>query len=540
MFINVSYSSDRKNWSEPTMISITDKQATYTIDNIPAADCYLKIEGEWLMLDNFAGYELANLEHDLYIGEVTKPTVGMVNYPTQMKLSMANMLNKTELKDNYKAILLVDNKPVAEFTSVELAAYAKADLTLNYTPHAAGTLQIAVALEVDGIEVDRTDSYDWQVRVESTTDNTTIGAGATQKTSAAYVLDLARAYSKMEVLYTASKLGGVAASSEISTLSLLYNSTKTTAPISDITIWMENTDKRAIDIKKATFADVSGMTKVFEASKTFTPGGSDKAPIEMLFELTTPFTYTGNSIRVVIQAHTTVTEFAFNFTYNEGSAQSTRTTLSLIATGASESALNTAQYNETYSVDDSEDWFPVEEFKARTPVIIVGISKTIPLVTGSVTAADGLSAIADAAITVKRGDVIYSTMSDENGAYSLPILQANNQYSLEVSKSGYKTFTKEITVATSNMVENISLETKAGVGVEQLNSTTINGYMDRAHQYHIDMEQMPDMLSVFNSAGILIEQLSQNKSIDMSKYAKGQYMIVVSEGLHHTTLRVVR
>ena len=80
--VTVSYSTDRKNWTDAVVLGkddISGSYQTFEIKGLAAGEYYLKFAGTYVYLDNIVGWhKVAGIEHDLYIASDNLPLDAVV------------------------------------------------------------------------------------------------------------------------------------------------------------------------------------------------------------------------------------------------------------------------------------------------------------------------------------------------------------------------------------------------------------------------------------------------------------------------------
>ena len=95
--LTVAYSADQETWTQAGSFGLTSSFETYTLSGIPAGDWYLKFEGQYVAIDNIAGFtEAADAPVlGVYVGETALSDgvsldFGLVNEDTAMTLVVKN------------------------------------------------------------------------------------------------------------------------------------------------------------------------------------------------------------------------------------------------------------------------------------------------------------------------------------------------------------------------------------------------------------------------------------------------------------------
>ena len=457
-FIGVYYSTDRKNWnvalaqenvdltgtSAGTSATATQTWSTFVVEGIPAGEYYIGFESGYASLDNVYGFELVTVAHDVVAKTTKVPATAMVNNEYTATMTALNINTSDEAADSYTATLYFNGEAVATSEAAQIAAGSTADYSFAFTPHAAGTYPAYVKLAwEDGYEV-VTDTVEVAVSPESATNTVTVGAETSTATS-----PLVTNYknSVSETLYTAAQLAeaGLKAGDKIS--SIYYRGYNTNAELTThVKAFIMNcTDSVFGDADVTPDAD---MTQVFDADYTFPKEGSYSAPANLLVvTFAEPFVYTGGALRVKVQSEADAYKNFYFFVDSNVTGQCY------------------GQRNDNTKVADmtsySEWKFPVTNFNvALTPEELVGkvvdqegaplagVSIVLNEVVADTTSTDGISMMV--------AQAQYSGTTDENGNYSIPVVQSDKKYVATYSLAGYTTATVEY--STIGQVADVVLE----------------------------------------------------------------------------------
>lgn len=408
--LSVYYSPDRNNWIRAEAISFDaqNSEEEKTVTSIPAGEYYIGFMGGYIGIDNVFGYrEAAALPHDAMIVSFTgQKNTGMVNYVDTFTVVTRNMLAEP---DSY-IVRLIDNGTIIDSVLVEEAA--KDTLNFAYTPHEAGTHAMKAAIAAENYLVESPE-FVYEVEEERLQNNVVVNDGTV--TSVSIPLQLNYKHTASQLLYTAEQLNGIAVGKKITSIAFPYKRYTSSLPQHEAKVWIGSTE--ATELTGNTIS-VEGMTLIYEGKLHIEQGKDDCA---LTFSLPTPMEYDGKGLCIVMAADSA--EFASTVTFytnNVGNNQVLR-----------------------YAVDGTDLTQAPDRFATQSatlgqtlPVLYVGLEVEPPYVSGYIYTSDQRVPVPDTHITFTRDNVIYSTMSDETGAYMLYVLQ-NGEYKVVIEKDGY-------------------------------------------------------------------------------------------------------
>ena len=445
--LTISYSTDRKEWVEVRHLKydaadaadrFSDEKASYTsyefkfkkyeLSNIPEGDYYLKFSAGFVLLDNIYGFQQKIEEHDLYIRECILPSKAAINTPYNTTITLQNFGEK-EMAGNYTVKLLSNNDIVAEATTADLEMNAQQTYKMSFIPHELGERPFRIVIEAPGYRIE---SEAVTVEVQPEPAETSYTAGKHQQSNSRVPLAINFKKSMSETIYQ-PKQAGMTEGAEIVRLSyLFYNVAEKNFP-ANIKIWMENTADEAYDEETFEAADTLQMEQVYDGVWNITTEGNEQDWFEKVFMLDKAFVYSGQNIRVVIKSE--ANEYC-NVTF---------------ATEPVTTIKSMVKYNDVNLVDaywNASSHLPVANFYVR---------RDIPTVSGKVT--DQLTGQPIAALDIKltAGNIWYNGTTDEDGNYSIPVIQAYNTYVLTAQREGFADVLQEIELSGSSIVKDIEL-----------------------------------------------------------------------------------
>lgn len=408
--LSVYYSPDRNNWIRAEAISFDaqNSEEEKTVTSIPAGEYYIGFMGGYIGIDNVFGYrEAAALPHDAMIVSFTgQKNTGMVNYVDTFTVVTRNMLAEP---DSY-IVRLIDNGTIIDSVLVEEAA--KDTLNFAYTPHEAGTHAMKAAIAAENYLVESPE-FVYEVEEERLQNNVVVNDGTV--TSVSIPLQLNYKHTASQLLYTAEMLNGIAVGEKITSIAFPYKRYTSNLPQHDAKVWIGSSE--ATELTGNTIS-IEGLTLIYEGKLHIEQGKDDCA---LTFSLPTPMEYDGKGLCIVMAADSA--EFASTVTFytnNVGNNQVLR-----------------------YAVDGTDLTQAPDRFATQSatlgqtlPVLYVGLEVEPPYVSGYIYTSDQRVPVPDTHITFTRDNVIYSTMSDETGAYMLYVLQ-NGEYKVVIEKDGY-------------------------------------------------------------------------------------------------------
>ncbi|MGM9800822.1 MAG: carboxypeptidase regulatory-like domain-containing protein [Candidatus Limisoma sp.] len=463
-FVNIYYSTDRKNWTLLRTISnkatdeadkiLVEKESeypypaklkTFILEGVPAGEGYIAFESGYACIDNIYGFSPCEVPAlDIVATEVKLPTETTVNYTYKPAITFINAGSSDIAEGALKVRYVVGGETVAEQDVPAIArdSYNRTSpksVSLEWTPRTAGTFPAKIEIYGEGfsyaeestVVVSEESAIGWL----NVGDYTTFDSSSLMKTN----------YKKneTETIYTADQIR-LEAGAQIE--KIMYRGYRTGAPYTtNLQYYIENTTDEAPVSAGTTPYDHSGRTEVYNGEYTFETKGTSAAPVDYItLDLATPFTYTGGNIRVVI--------ISKSDKFGSFSVES----------------FNKANVN----VNRYTDGGVLEEQKfskvSSVPVLYLWTERQIPTISGTVTNKATGAAIEGAEVTLTSGNTIYSATTDANGAYSADIYQYNLDYSINVAKDGYYAFPYDES-------ENITVSAKAGSVVQDIQLTEAKG-----------------------------------------------------------------
>lgn len=353
------------------------------------------------------------------------PTTATVNYAYTATAKVLNGANR-QWRNGYTAVLHVGDDITVEAPANMIQANAEADFEFTFTPHAAGTFETYIEFVAEGITA-TTEPVQLTIGEETADAEIQIGTISSKKSNGP--VNLYYKKSVVELIYPKSMLG-IPAGTKIDAMRFKgYHGAK------DVTFNVKSWVANVPEGTAITGRDVEGMTlyKDDQLSTAVAKGTSDNT--ETIYEITFPdgFIYDGGDIRIVSTSDAT----SYQSTYFE---------------------VTDVTGHMFYGQSDNT---PVDDLSCSNtsgtlPVMYLAVTPT-KNVSGTVTIGETGAAVANTPVVVKSGEVEYYGTTDENGAYSVDVIQHALDYTVNVSVAGYLPSAEPISFADGDVVANIVL-----------------------------------------------------------------------------------
>ncbi|MCI7786332.1 MAG: carboxypeptidase regulatory-like domain-containing protein [Prevotella sp.] len=427
--LNVYYSADGSEWTLAKTIAADElsldkkwgyyKFTRFSVSEIPAGTWYVAIGSESLSLDNVCGGTLCPDAHAWVVNGVNFPEKGSVNSNYTAKISLMNNNVVDEKGTTYDVTLYENDVEVAKAEGVDIASGATEDITVVYTPHHMGDVNLKLVASANDADYAVEKEATANILEEMALSDVQIGTATTNERNIAYPYDK---HSKAEVLLPTSKLGELKAGSKIAKMVVRGVSIKESKHAAKV--WIANTTDETLG-ETWTPASTDDMTLVFDDNFTIPKTYEDDQQKEkgdlMTIEFNAPFVYDGNGIRLVVQ-----TDYIDDYNFNAYFEGDTKEKLCYI--------MHTD--NEDSSTNEA-DWKYAKKEEQKTPVVHFYVANDPVVFSGKVTDKSG-NAIAAADITLKSDNVEYYATTDDKGNYTANVVKADRAYNVEVEAAGYK------------------------------------------------------------------------------------------------------
>lgn len=354
---------------------------------------------------------------DLYLRSCDIPAEGIVNHAVVAVAVVENANAEAFAAADYSVALMADGELLATIPGVALAGNtpdfteeaARHEFTLSFTPHSATEEPMNVWIEIRQADGKTYSSNKQQLTVAEEVAEGTVTVGTPDGSTTAAPLSLFYDASLSETVYDASRIG-LEADTELLSLTYVHTFTGTRVMNPTVEIWLQNTDAAETD---APLFDAESMTKVYEGTITV-----DAENQVLEFALDKPFVYDGRNLRVLVK---TITSNGTGVKFTADYSGTSYVKQAMAEAGLPDAAVKT-------------DNMPVVEIRFDASATVTG--KVI---------ADGLDEEPVAGATVKfaSGDVHYVTETENDGSFSLKVVQKKLNYGLTVSAPKYQEFALE-------------------------------------------------------------------------------------------------
>ncbi len=427
--IKIKYSADRVNWTE--VMSLQDAYSNspfgsellssssanlfkrLTVNDIPAGEWFIAFEGIYVNIAHITGYRLAQVDHDIMYVSHSIPTEGRINNPYTASLKLKNMNSVPET--DYTVTLYAGDEAVATADADEFAVASEKEFTMSYYPHAAGTVTMKAVFQSGEFKYE-TNPVEVNIGLEVAKEEKQIGTRGSSDFNVP--INAYYKHSHTEMIYKESQLGLEPGSQIVSMTFVGYHNNTTSSADVTYSVYLSS-DSRDKLTTSGGFKDLSEMTKVKDGSVHFDSQATYSSTIEYyspLLEIVfdEPFTYEGGNICIAITSDADPTRKDVQF--------------SLISGTSGQSM---------YGRSDSQATATLTPYTLSSlPVVIIGTQKATGLVTGTVSDKDS-APVEGATIKFTSGEVYYETTTDNEGKYSLEIMQLDRQYKISVSAPGF-------------------------------------------------------------------------------------------------------
>ena len=359
-----------------------------------------------------------------YISSYTLPTTATVNNAYTATVHVRNVETAAINASEYTARLFVGGEVVATAESQTVAAGAEADFVFTFTPHATATVPACIVFNVRADAVNTTDTISLAINAEQARGTWQVGDSLTLTSTGRAPASFLYANSKSVVIYPASLIN-MPTGADITRLYFKgYTASSGTDYDAHIKVYLQNTDEAPfVNNGESSKTDLqvdttTHMTKVYDGTLRVVHGvGSlSNAAIILDLPLDSKFKYDGRNLRMTV-------------IYSSVNGSS-----SMDVHYVSDTRFDKAAYiaQSDASLEAAKTWYqrtmPVAFFEAERGQKFSGTVKNT----------DG-NAIAGATVTLKSGDVVYTTQTDVTGSFDLLVIQNNKTYTTEISAVGYLT-----------------------------------------------------------------------------------------------------
>ena len=231
-------------------------------------------------------------------------------------------------------------------------------------------------------------------------------------------------YSESEIIYTAEKLGFTG---QKKITGVLFKGSYSGGNLDKaVKVYLQNVDDETLSLTTGEALDVTGMTLVYDGTKTLVSGAENL--LDISFD--TPFIYEeGKNLRMFVHAESSTTISGAKFNHDD-----------------------TDNSHCKYRYSDSNILSP-SVYPTTLPVANFTIEVLPATVSGIVTTVDGTSPLADAEVTLTSDNVIYRATTDAEGKYQATVYQVEKTYSATMKKYAVEKTKTDITFAPDQTTE---------------------------------------------------------------------------------------
>jgi len=468
-------STDRVNWTQVANVTSSDISSsvkTITVTIAEAGDYYIAFELKGnALIDNIYGLTLAETpEHDWYITEeATIPTKGKQNYDYTASIKVQNISAAEDVVET--ATLYMNGEAVATLENISLAGNAKTAsvgtgrnnysniedptaIEFTFKPHNVGTFPTYIELK-SGDTVIKTEITQVTIAEEKTESELAIGE---QKTTGNYVpfygtwADDGKGLSECDVLYTGATLSAFG---------------------------LKANDK----ITAITFKGTPGSNKTFNSLTTDAWVSTEAADAEFV---------AGGADKTKMQHVTLHNEETVNFVANETMDFTITLPNPIVWDGVSSIRIATnmnghgTYLNINFPVDNTYSGAAYYSHGggswsgAYLPVAYLSLDVKEKTLSGQITDAETGDPIEGATVTIRNdvNDVEYTGTTNEEGNYTINVVQDQLSYTVTVEAEGYETYSTEEEVSFGNGSVDKSITMTPIIEVTISNSTYATLYYE--------------------------------------------------------------
>lgn len=431
----VKYSTDRESWTELGKIEQQDGNGrlptntfnwiasgnygldwyNFTLKNLPAGNYYFSFEGAYCMIDNVFGLSLAEVDHDMMIGDLKVPAFGMVNNAVAVSVPLKNFLGKPDC--DYAVTLSVDGMEVANGDPVEIPAYGEAAVVLNYIPAVEGLSSLKVNVTVGDVVL----SAAAELNVVAESPDLDAQVGEIEKLGSDEPYYPGNKFTHLQSILTESEIG-LPAGSRIVKMSVIGYSTRYNVYEENIRICLESTDKESFtsDEKEIVLPGETADVYVNDKYK-FEAKGSSADLQHYEFEFPEPYVYDGGNLMLTMVKEMSSSNFGLNLAYHED----------MTADRSRVKSWNTTSF------------ILAEKVCKAVPTVIFTVERDVYCTVGQVK--DDGQPVEGATVTLRcrvlpdgeaASFVVYSGVTDGDGRFSIPVIQSGKKYDVTVTVDG--------------------------------------------------------------------------------------------------------
>lgn len=427
--LKVCYSPDRVNWIEaesfgqdkmnPDKYSYDNyMSSTFEVNSVPEGKWYIGFVLDNVFIDNIQGYSVVDVDNDIYIVSVDIPKTGTVNNMSNATVYYRNLLGSVKEEGAYAIRLHIGEEVAAELRTPKLQSMALQDTVVSFTPYEAGTFEAWVEICSGDYSVS-TSKTEITVAPESSVSE--VKVGTVDYINYKIPVNFNQASSISETIYTKDMLSGIKAADKIGSLTWKGISSYKGDFSFDLEVYLQNTDADLFQnpetgyFLKDAFTPTADMVKVYTGKLTIskTPG-TDNVPL-INVTLDTPFEYTGSNLLITaISSGHSAKSNKIKFEYQ----------------------------NSSYHCAIASDINSKPQHNNYMPVVYLGVVSNPAVAVGTVVDTEG-KPVEGAEVVLENNSVRYFAVTAADGTFSVDVVQSMLSYTLNISMTGYRTYTKE-------------------------------------------------------------------------------------------------
>ena len=446
--LEVYYSSDRSNWQLLKSINAygedgaerfpaTDRAyADYVIDNLPAGDWYVGFKGMYVMLNNVFGGEVVPVGHDVMILSSDLPAKVTANNPWNFKINAKNLAGSDEAAGSYTVELFVGGRKVGEVSETPAwPSLAEQEFAMTHIFNDPGEYEVFVRLTAGDVVVETAKTM-VTVKEESADEIVEVGSWDGSRKSPWIPLRTNWYNSESQVVFTQDYLAkfGITPGKQLMGVAFDAAASSNKQINTTLTVWLDKVENGYIEASAP--YDLADVTPVFSGSYVIDVK-NETVPYEIInVSFDSPYVYEGGNLLMSVRSTNadvyTALDFPYDVELNNNSI---------------------ARYNDKYDTFITNSWTAA----SGTPITKFLVYSQPAMLAGTVTDAAG-NAVAGTGVRLVSGDVIYTGVTDDAGAYSISVFQPDLEYTLTIDHPDHPVYEAQVSFADGNPAGDIVLK----------------------------------------------------------------------------------
>ena len=436
--------------------TITTDYQTFEVTVPEAGEYYFGFEISGRpYVDELYGLTPVAVEHDWMVASSSIPTDAMQNVAKNASVNLLNLGLADEAADSYEVNLYIGGEKAASAETTPALAMnhkltdAGTQVTVPMQSPKAGTFPVYIEVKAGAYSI-ATEPVDVTFAEEVAESNLTMSTGTASTTN---LLHLNWNNSETVSLYSATVLSnmGLKEGDKISSITYKGYNTGSKDYSTTLNVWYEFTDETTQSQPAAGKYDTSEMTNVLNTTRSWASvEGTSSNYVELItINFETPIVYTaGKSLRMVV--------------CSEGSQYQSGTYF----VPSTVSGTSTSYYNRNdtqSSFENTQTW----SANSYLPAIYIGLAVESKTYSGTVKD-NNSNPIENATVTLVSTDgknIQYAGLTDENGVYSINVIQSSRTYDATATAYGYDDAADADISFADNVVKYFVLTRKENVSV---------------------------------------------------------------------------